>query len=80
MIKKIDGRENKPENSSTTKGSELITCGYSVLTNSGFHHIVNKHTFYRGKDCMKHFCASLREHAKNIIGFEKKKMIPLINE
>ena len=29
---------------------------------------------------MKKFCTSLREHAKNIIDFEKKKMIPLTNE
>ena len=26
---------------------------------------------------MKTFCESLREHAKNIIDFEKKKMLPL---
>ena len=24
----------------------------------GFDHIENKHTLYRGKDCMKMFCAS----------------------
>ena len=29
---------------------------------------------------MKKFCASLREHVKNIIHFVKKKMIPLTNE
>ena len=42
-----------------------------------FDHIENKHTLYCGKDCMKKFCESLREHAKNIIDFEKKKMLPL---
>ena len=42
----------------------------------GFDHIENKHTLYRGKDCMKKFCDSLREHASNIIDFEKKKMLP----
>ena len=26
---------------------------------------------------MKKFCKSLREHTKNIIDFEKKKMLPL---
>ena len=31
----------------------------------------NKHTLYRGKDCLKTFCISLRERAKNIIDFEK---------
>ena len=29
---------------------------------------------------MKRFCESLREHAKNIIDFEKKKMLPLTKE
>ena len=29
---------------------------------------------------MKKFCASLREHAKNIIGFEKTKMLLLTEE
>ena len=42
-----------------------------------FGHIENKHTLYRGKDSMKKFCTFLREHATNIIDFEKKKMLPL---
>ena len=42
-----------------------------------FDHIENKHTLYRGKDCMKKFCEYLREYTKNIIDFEKKKMILL---
>ena len=50
-----------------------IPCGYSMSIIWGFDHIENKHTLYRGKDCMKKFCDSLREHAKYIINFEKKK-------
>ena len=47
----------------------------------GFHHIENKHTLYREKDCLKKICDHLREHAKNIIAFEKKKkMLPLTRE
>ena len=46
----------------------------------GFDHIKDKHTLYSRKDCMKKFYASLREHARNIIDFEKKKMIPLTKE
>ena len=45
-----------------------------------FDHIKSKHTFYCGKDCMKKFCEFLKEHAKNIIDFEKKKMLPLTKE
>ena len=33
----------------------------------------NKHDVQRGKDCMKKFCESLREHAMRIINFKKKK-------
>ena len=45
-----------------------------------FDDIESKHTLYRGKDYMKKFCSSLREHAINIIDFEKKKMLPLTKE
>ena len=37
-----------------------------------FKNIENKHTLYRGEDCMKKFCNSSREHATDIINFEKK--------
>ena len=40
-----------------------------------FDHIENKHSLYYGEDCMKKFCCSLKEHATNKIGFEKKKML-----
>ena len=50
---------------STTKISEHIPCGYSMSTIWAFDHIENKHTLYRGEDCMKKFCTSLREHIKN---------------
>ena len=39
---------------------EHIPCGYSISTIWGFDHIEDKHTLYRGKDCMKKFCTSLR--------------------
>ena len=45
-----------------------------------FDHMENKHTLYRKKDCMKKFCTSLREHAKNIIDIEQNKMLPLTKE
>ena len=46
----------------------------------GFDHREDKHILYCGKDCMKKFCTSLREHAKNIIDFKKRKMLPLTKE
>ena len=76
LIKKIDGCANNPENSSTTRISESIPCGYSMSTIWAFDHIENKHTLYCGKDRMKmFFVTSSREHAKNIINFQKKKNV-----
>ena len=77
LTKKIDGCANNPGNSSKTKIGEHNPCGYWMSTIWAFDHIENKHTLYRGKDCMKKFCYSLREHTKNINDFEKKKMLRL---
>ena len=38
-----------------------------------FDGIENKYDVYRGKDCMRKFCESLKEHVVKIINFEKKK-------
>ena len=39
------------------------------------------HDIYRGKDCIKKFCESLRQHAMmKIITFNKKNMKSLTNE
>ena len=46
----------------------------------GFNHIENMDTLYRGKDCMKKFCDSLKEHANYTILFKNKKMLPLTKE
>ena len=72
LVRKIDGCANNPEESSTTKIGKHIPCGYSMSAIWGFDYIEGKHALYRGKDCMKKFCTSLREHANNIIDFEKK--------
>ena len=62
-IEKIDGCKNSPENSSTTKVGKHISSGFSMSAKSSFKSIQNNHDVYRGKDCMKKFCESLREHA-----------------
>ena len=63
IIEKLDGCKNNPENSSTTKVSKHILSGFSMSTIYSFRSIENKHDVYRGKDSMKAFCESLREHA-----------------
>ena len=73
ITEKIDGCKINIENSSTTKVSEHIPSGFLMSTISSFRSIKNNHDVYRGKDCMKKFCESLREHAIKIINFKKKK-------
>ena len=80
LIKKVDGCVNNPENSSTTKIGEHISCRYSISTIWAFNNIENKHILYCGGDYMKKLCSSLRQHAANILNFEKKKMLLLTKE
>ena len=64
LIEKIDGCKKNPEKSSTAKASEHIPSGFSRSSISSFKTIENKDDVYRGKNCIKNFCESLREHAK----------------
>ena len=73
IVEKIDGCKNNPENSSTTKVSKHIPSGFSMSAISSFKSTENKHDIYRGKDCMKRLCESLREQAIKIINFKKEK-------
>ena len=50
-----------------------------MSTISPFKSIENKQYVYRGKDCMKKFWKSLKEHAMKIINF-KKKIIKLLTK
>ena len=70
LIVKIDGYKINPEKSSSTKVSEHIPSGFSMSTISLFKDIEKKHDVYRGKDCMKKFCESLREHAMKIVNIK----------
>ena len=51
-----------------------------MSTISSFQSIENKHNVYKGKDCMKKTCESLREHIMKIINFKKKTMKLLTKE
>ena len=77
IIRKIYGRANNPEKYLIMKIGEHIPCGYLMSKSWGSDHKKDKYNLYRGEDCMKKFCESLREHAESITDFEKKKMLPL---
>ena len=67
--------KNNSENSFKTGLGEHIPSGFSMSTISSFRSIENKHDVYRGKDCFKMFCESLRENAVKIITFNKMKLL-----
>ena len=65
--KRLKDVKKNPKNSSTTKLGEHIPSGFSLSTISSFKSIEDKHDIQRGKDCMKKFCKSLREHKIEVI-------------
>ena len=71
LIEKINGRKNDQEKSSATKVNKHVPSGFSMPSILSFRHIENKHDAYKGKDYMKKFCESLREHAMKIINFNE---------
>ena len=73
LILKIDWFKSNRIKSSTTKEAEHISYGYSISTILASNIIKNKHDVYRGKDCMKKFCESLKAHKMEIGNFTKKK-------
>ena len=58
-----------PEKPSTAKVGGHISSAFSMSAISLFECIKNEHGVYRGNDCMKKFCRSLREHAMEITNF-----------
>ena len=77
LIKNIDRQPNHLKKSSITKIGEHINCTYSISTIWTFDNIENKHRVSRGKDCIKTFCSSLKEHDTNVNNFEENKMLQL---
>ena len=46
-------------------------CGYALDLVCSFDSKQNKHSFYRGKDCIKKFCSDLKELGTKIITKKK---------
>ena len=73
LLGKIHTCHSIPEKSSTSKTNKHAASGYSLFTHCSFDDIKNKHNYYRGNDSMKNFSEHLKNHAKKIINYEKKK-------
>ena len=72
--------ENNPDKSYKERRAIHEPCGYSLDLVSSFDLKENKHSFYRGQDCIKKFCKELKELGTKIINYEQKEMIPLTDE
>ena len=70
---KMSTCHNDPVKSSTTEINKHILSGFSVFTHCSFDTTKNKLDYYRGEDCMKEFCKTLKKHAEKIIYWEKRK-------
>ena len=70
----------KQQESYTERKAIHEPCGYSLDLVSPFDSKENKHSFYRGKNCIKKFCKELKELGTKIVNYEQKKMIPLTDE
>ena len=74
LIKKMQPCQNNPEKSYTEKKTKHVPSGYSIFTHCLFDAAEKKLNCYRGKDCIERFCKDLREHAMQIINYEKIKI------
>ena len=62
LKKKLMDVKNNLENSFIAKVGKHILRTFSMSTLWSFKSIKNNHNVYRGKDCIKMFAESLREH------------------
>ena len=49
-----------------------------MSTRCSFGKKENKLCYYRGKDFIEKLCKKLKEHAKKIINYEEKELLPLL--
>ena len=72
--------QNNPNKSYTERKAIHEPCGYSLDLVSSFDSKENKHSFYRGKDCIKKFCKELKKICIKIVNYEQKEMTPLTDK
>ena len=80
LLLKQQSRQNNPDKSYTERKAIHEPCGYSLDLVSSFDVKENKHSFYRGKDCIKKFCKELKEICTRIVNYEQKEMVPLTDK
>ena len=80
LLLKQQSCQNNPNKSYTERKAIHEPCGYSLDLVSSFDLKENRHSFYRGKDCIKTFCKELKKICIKIVNYEQKEMIPLTDK
>ena len=80
LLLRMNTCNNNLNMSYTTAKALHKPSGYFLLTSCLFDKSENKQTYYRGRDCMKRFCADLKEHVTRITNYEMKPMDPLTED
>ena len=72
--------QNNPNESYTERKAIHEPCGYSLDLVCSFDSKEDKHSFYRGNDCIKKFCSELKELGTKVVNYEQTEMTPLISD
>ena len=72
--------QNNPNKSYTERKAIHEPCGYSLELVCSFDSKDDKHSFYRGNDCIKKFCIELKEIGTKVVNYEEKEMMPLTTD
>ena len=68
---------NNPNESYTEQKAIHEPYGFSLDLVCSFDSKEDKHSFYRGNDCIQKFCSELKELGTKVVNYEQKEMTPL---
>ena len=77
LLIKEQSCQNNPKRSYTERKAKHEPSGYSLSLIYSFNSRENKHSVYRGRDCIEKLCKYLKELATKIVNYEEKDMILL---
>ena len=80
LLLKINSCQNNLEDSYTERKAMHEPSGCTLFTNCSFDKTKNKLNYYRGIDYIEVLCKKLKEHALEIINYEKKKQMIRLSE
>ena len=72
--------QNNPNESYIERKAIHQPCGYSIDLVCSFDSKEDKHSFYRGNDCIKKFYNELKELGTKVVSYEQKEMTPLTTD